>query len=242
MIRFAGRLAPNVATIYTFDNTGTDLVTFVCGHVRTITMRQRDLLVDAGGHPVCLVCDGAPKAQAAAESRYPLELKAMMQHVTTIEQGLKSLEHRYSERLNGLETQTGKHAEDLDAARKTCINILQAVGDTGRVKGLETQVRRLSQDGEVARQVCNALAERLQKLEAKSEADAGPPPEAFCDFRAGVFAEITKLRESFVPYHPVPPASGWCHVCQRPPLWAVLVLAVALAVASATLGLALGGR
>lgn len=63
---------------------------------------------------------------------------------------------------------------------------------------------------------------------------------------ASAFAEIDRLRQSFVPmrYEPVPPASRWrCAVCHEPPLWVVLGGALAAAVVvTAALVFALGGR
>ncbi len=60
-MRFAGRLAPNVKNVRPSANSpGDDIVTFTCGHERSISPAVRNRLIDAGGHPVCLQCDGTP--------------------------------------------------------------------------------------------------------------------------------------------------------------------------------------
>ena len=63
-MRFAGRLAPNVKNVRPSANSPCDdIVTFTCGHVRIISPALREKLIDAGGHPVCLQCDGAAPAE-----------------------------------------------------------------------------------------------------------------------------------------------------------------------------------
>ena len=65
-VYFGGRLAPHIAKIQTKPNVlGLDLVTFTCGHQREVSSEARDRLIEFGGHPVCLQCDGAtPKPRS----------------------------------------------------------------------------------------------------------------------------------------------------------------------------------